>query len=227
MRSTRALPLAFAASLTTLLAACAGAPVGGAENPFAAAGPPPEGLFISPFGEIFVSAPDAAWPSADWFAGADSNRDGAVDFEEFAADGRRWFTTLDTDRDGRLNQTEMLAYEARLRELSTDEQGGGSRFGPGVGLGERVRMRPGGGAVRRQVQRDRNGQIIYGVVAEAGYFNLPQPVKAADVNIDQRLTAEEWAAATQRWFLALDTDRDGRLTLATLPQTPLQRRRSR
>ncbi|HRJ65019.1 MAG TPA: hypothetical protein PLR59_11800, partial [Brevundimonas sp.] len=64
----------------------------------------------------------------------------------------------------------------------------------------------------------------YGIVAEAGFFNLPQPVKAADVNVDQRVTAEEWTAATQRWFLALDTDRDGRLTLASLPKTPLQLR---
>ena len=51
---------------------------------------------------------------------------------------------------------------------------------------------------------------------------LPQPVKSADVNIDQRVTGEEWAAATQRWFYSLDTDRDGKLTLATLPRTPLQ-----
>ena len=50
---------------------------------------------------------------------------------------------------------------------------------------------------------------------------------AADVNVDQRVTAEEWAAATQRWFLSLDTDRDGRLTQAGLPVTPLQAREGR
>ena len=64
----------------------------------------------------------------------------------------------------------------------------------------------------------------YGRIAEAGWFNLPQPVKGADVNVDQQVTGEEWTAAVSRWFLALDTDRDGRLTLATLPKTPLQTR---
>ncbi len=227
---------------TVILSGCAGASMGPG-GPFRGAGddrPPPPALFVSPFGELFVAAPGQPWPVADWFLGADENLDGAVVFEEFATDGRRWFAHLDTDRDGRLGQAELWAYEASLTEFGGGT-GGGDRRGTGEGRGLRgggarpsgvtldlapqagrgSRGQRGGGAGAGGGDRGARG---YGRIAEAGFFNLPQPVKAADVNVDQRVTAEEWAAATQRWFLALDTDRDGRLTLATLPRTPLQQR---
>jgi hypothetical protein len=222
MRALPVGPLPLALSLTVLLASCAAAPSMGPGGPFAPPSPQP-GLFVSPFGEVFSAEPGEPWPSADWFVGADRNLDGAIDFEEFTADGQRWFAALDADRDGRLNQSELLAHEASLRNI---EMGGpGANGGPPVGVGLGEKLRPSG--PRRGAPRARDGQAQYGVIADAGYFNLPRPVKSADVNIDQRLTAEEWAAATQRWFLALDTDRDGRLTQATLPQTPLQRRHAR
>lgn len=66
---------------------------------------------------------------------------------------------------------------------------------------------------------------IRGPVADAGFFNLPQPVKAADVNVDQRVTT--WAAATTRWFAVLDNDRDGVFTLETLPKMAQRRAESR
>ncbi len=217
---------------SVVLAGCAG-PRMGPGGPFAGPGenrPAPRALFVSPFGEVFAAAPGEPWPVGDWFLGADADLDGVVAYDEFAADGRRWFDHLDADRDGRLGQAELWAYEASLREL-----GGG--MGPG-GPGGRARgpgPRPNGAALGLAPPQTGGGSNIrrqgglrgprgYGIVAEAGFFNLPQPVKAADVNVDQRVTAEEWTAATQRWFLALDTDRDGRLTLASLPKTPLQQR---
>ncbi|MFO0437243.1 MAG: hypothetical protein ACK5YD_01795, partial [Phenylobacterium sp.] len=71
-----------------------------------AAPPPPGGsLFISPFGEPFRS------PSglADWFAGADVDKDGALTLQEFRADGLRFHARLDTDRDGRVDGFENTA----------------------------------------------------------------------------------------------------------------------
>lgn len=224
--------LAVALLSAVALSGCAGAPMGPG-GPFGGRGegrPAPRALFISPFGEPFAAPPGQAWPVADWFLGADADLDGAVVFEEFAADGRRWFDQLDTDHDGRLGQTELWAYEASLRELGPGPGAGGGPRGSasrpsGGSLGETLGVAPqsrGGSHVRRH--EGARGPRGYGTIAEAGFFNLPQPVKAADVNVDQRVTPEEWAAATQRWFTALDTDRDGRLTLATLPKTPLQLR---
>ncbi|WP_439470385.1 hypothetical protein [Brevundimonas sp.] len=241
MRAAQLGATTLALSLTALLTACAGienAPRGsGPPNPFAAPPPPRIPLFISPFGEAFLGETGRPWPTADWFAGADSDHDDALTFEEFAADGRRFFATLDTDRDGRLNQDELAAYEQSLRLLAQGGRGGDRPSGPGgpggLGGGPRAGLAdtstmgiaPQNGGTRRQAPRSR--PVGYGVIAESGFFNLPQPVKSADINVDQRVSAEEWAQATQRWFYSLDTDRDGKLTLATLPVTPAQAAASR
>lgn len=228
-------------SLAALLTACAGAegPRGsGPPNPFAPPPPPRPALFISPFGEPFTAEPGQPYPSADWFMGADDDLDGAVTFAEFEADGRRFFATLDTDRDGRLNQDELATYEAGLHRFSGMGPGGGGRPGGpgGMGRGSPPRgmadltgvdgstlgVAPQTSGAGGYIRRGGRGRAGYGVIAESGFFNLPQPVKSADTNIDQRVSAEEWAQATQRWFYSLDTDRDGKLTLATLPVTPAQ-----
>lgn len=229
------------AGLAVLLTACASG-IGGRETPFAPQGPPRPSLFISPFGEPFVAPADQPYPSAVWFAGADTDNDGAVTLAEFTADGLRYFALLDTDRDGRLNQTELTAYEQDLRRFGG--MGMGRRAGgegpvgfptinvPGpAGGGEAIPLAdtstlgvaPQQGQPGSRRSRGRGGRPAgYGPVADSGFFNLPQPVKSADTNLDQRVTSQEWAEATQRWFYSLDTDRDGKLTLATLPITPAQ-----
>lgn len=221
----------LAAAATTV--ACAGGPPG---SPGGTDAPQRTAMFISPFGEPFMAEPGEPWPVSDWFIGADMDLDQAVTFEEFSADGRRWFGDLDRDRSGRLDQAELAAYEARLRLLAHGPGqgasphrdgsrlgGGNDRLPPMTLAGPAPQDGPPEGLPRRR--RGPGGRAGgYGPVAEAGFFNLPQPVKAADVNVDQRVTGEEWAAATERWFLALDTDRDGRLTMAGLPRTPLQMR---
>lgn len=234
----KALPGLLTAGL--VLAACASGPPPGPPGPRTT-------LFISPFGEPFLSELGQPWPSADWLLGADENLDGAVTLEEFAADGTRVFGRLDLDGDRRLDHLEIAAYEQDLRRVSAlDRSGpealGGGRRPPPRGPGEAPPRAladpqdrpgggaggpPGGGAGGPGRPRPARGPQGYGIIAEAGFFNLPQPVKAADVNVDQRVTAEEWATATERWFMALDTDRDGRLRPESLPRTPLQIRLER
>ena len=236
MRASTVATSSLALSLAALLTACSVGLSGNREGPFAAPPPPRPALFISPFGEPFMAEPGQPYPSADWFTGADDNLDGAITVEEFTADGQRYFASLDTDRDGRLNQTELAAYETTLRAFSMrgagDGPGGGPRGPMGGGRGmaalpgvdsETLGVAPpSSGAGTHMRRRGRSGPAGYGAIADAGFFNLPQPVKSADINMDQRVSSEEWAQATQRWFLSLDTDRDGRLTLATLPVTPAQ-----
>lgn len=215
---------------------------------------PMQRLFVSPFGEVFTSEPHEPWAVSDWFITTDENLDGQVNLAEFQAQASRAFARLDTDQSGTLEPFELNAYETRLRAqtgrrpfqpggddapVAEDGAGGtggrppgadgGDRDGPGggrPGMGGPGGGGPGGGD-RAGPPRGRGGAggpRSYGIVAEAGFFNVPQPVKAADVNVDQRVTAQEWAQMVERRFLVLDSDRDGHLTLATLPQTPLQRR---
>lgn len=228
--------LAFVALGLVALSACASGPgrpmgPGGPGGPGGPAGPRP-GLFVSPFGELFFSEPGQPWPVAAWFAGADADSDGRVTFEEFAADGTRQFQALDFRRDDRLTPDEIAAYEQDLAEARSRLPGmeGGPR-GPGRRMegfsGDRQRnlAEPAPQQQRRrsrQRQTAPTGPLAYGPIAAAGFFNYPQPVKAADLDTNQTVTREEWTQATERWFIVLDSDRDGLLTLETLPRTPLQ-----
>ena len=98
---------------------------------------------------------------------------------------------------------------------------GGGMGGPGGGRGG-----PGGGGEGPRRSGPRGGGPI-SVLAMAGLLNVPQPVKAADVDTNQRITPEEWSRAGERWFQLLDANKDGVLTLAELPPTQMQQRRGR
>lgn len=222
-----------------LMTACAGGPSAG-PGPMPPIAPPIAPLFVSPFGEPFQGREGDAWPSAAWFAGADADGDGALTFAEFEADGGRWFATLDLNGDGRLNPAELTAHEAALDALRGPGIGpangpGGNRPGrPGgrEGAGPVAHVAqsgppPGGGRDGARGRGGPGGSRGYGRIAEAGWFNLPQPVRAFDANLNQTVTAEEWADRTNRLFLTLDADRDGRLTLDALPRTPLQQAATR
>ena len=236
MKRIALLSVGVAAFGLVVLSGCAsspGFPMGGpgGGGPGGPQGPRP-GLFVSPFGELFFSEPGEPWPVAVWFSGADADSDGRVTTEEFATDGVRQFRTLDVRRDDRLTPDEIAAYEqdlaearARLPGMEGGRRGPGRRlegFGGGMALG--VAGEPPQQQRRRSSPRQQvpTGPLAYGPIAAAGFFNYPQPVKAADLDTNQTVTAEEWAQATDRWFTALDTDQDGALTLATLPRTPLQ-----
>lgn len=245
--------------LMMLLCACASEPggPGGPHDPGGPQGGPPGGpergppsgqasIFISPFGEPFVSQPGDPYPVAAWFAGADADHDGRLTSAEFAADGRRWFAVLDTDHDGQLTPGEVTAYE-RMIDTAFLRAGGGmggpgggrGRGGPGGGGrgappagGGRMGLGEGSGSGQEddvsQIQ-PRAPRVTADAesserMARAGLLGVPQPVRSADRNMDQRITADEWAAISDRWFSLLDTDHDGVLTLETLPRTAMQGR---
>ena len=218
------------------LSACAsdpGRPIGGHGGPGGPGGPqgPRPGLFVSPFGELFFSEPGAPWPVAAWFSGADADADDRVTSQEFAADGQRWFRALDLRRDDRLTPDEISVYEQSLAQARARLPGmqgprgagvGPGAFGGGAGMALGLAGEPQEEGDRPPRQRAPRGPLGYGPIAAAGFFNYPEPVKAADLDINQTVTAQEWTQATERWFGVLDADHDGALTLAELPHTALQ-----
>lgn len=229
----RLIPLAGVVGLTLAAVACASAPAG----PSGAGAPPATGprIFVSPFGEPFRSEPGEPYPVVAWFAGADADGDGALTLEEFTADGLRFFAELDLRGDGQIAPDEVAAYEDRMDRAfagiaPVGGPGGGPRRGGrpsapmSLGLAEPQQGATSGldqglGADRpRQLRASASSSRI----AQAGLLAVPQPVKSADTDFNQTITRQEQEAVARRWFGLLDANRDGRLTLAELPQTAMQ-----
>ena len=187
-------------------------------------GPPPEGrLFISPSGEPFRGGEgrDA------WFARADADHDGALSLAEFRTDAMVFFKVLDANADGKIDGFENSVYETKIApeitRMSFPGEGGGDRRSPMGGDSEASNI-PRGGPGGPRGGGHRAGGPQRGAPREGaaryGLLNEPQPVRGADADLDWKVTAEEWAKAAGRRFAILDAERDGKLTLATLPAPP-------
>jgi len=198
-------------------------------------GEPPEGgprhhrLFISPSGEAFRGRGglDA------WFAQADANQDGAVTAAEFAADAAKAFALFDTNGDGVIDGLEVQAYERdRVPEIAEIGfgGGGGGREEGGWGGGGGGGMRSGG--THRHGGRGHRGDyggehaskteqdVFFGAgqngAARYSLLNEPEPLLAADADIDGKITRAEWDRRTAARFVLLDKAKTGKLTLADL-----------
>lgn len=171
--------------------------------------------FISPMGEPFRASAGGDGLAA-WFAQADRNHDGILTAGEMLADSDRFFATLDTDHDGELDPDEVTHYETVLA--------------PEV-QGEPAAMR-----VRKRSPDDPAPMDSDSMASDfgldgpqgAGRFallNIPEPVAAADMDLNRSISRDEFRNAAIRRFQLLDTNHNGRLTLAQLdamrPSLPL------
>ena len=206
-------------------------------------------LFISPCGEPYRGRAGEPYPVALWFKQADLNHDGVIDLAELRADHAGFFDALDADDNGYLDGPEVAVYEnrvvpdvlgpgriGRLDDPPPIPGREGARLflaqGPG-GLGQPAegshpgapRGYTGAGAAhgpegeldaRRTQRRALVGAAPYGLLAET------EPVRAADTNLDGRISKAEFLAASDRRFKLLDKRHDGRLTLDELPMTAVQ-----
>jgi Ca2+-binding EF-hand superfamily protein len=187
-----------------------------------AATPPPVAppsyprLFISPMGEPFRGKGDED-QIVRWFRQADSDRDGKLLRAEFAADAERFFKLLDQNGDGEIAGAEIDRYEYELApEIS------GLRF-QGPGADAPPRDRPTG---KRPDKKTRQAMARLAALQGAsryGILDIPEPVTAADVEMNGRVTRQEFLAAADQRFTMLDTDKDGKLAFAELPEIGGQR----
>ncbi|MBS0361325.1 MAG: hypothetical protein JSR98_08085 [Proteobacteria bacterium] len=68
--------------------------------------------------------------------------------------------------------------------------------------------------------RPKKREVLF--AAYYGLLNEAEPIRAADTNVDGRVTKAEFLAAADRRFKLLDKRGDGKLTLDELPETPAQ-----
>jgi hypothetical protein len=188
-------------------------------------GPHGPRLFISPSGEPFRGGDGLA----AWFAQADADHDGSISFAEFQADAMRAFKLYDANGDGVIDGFEIQAYERErapeIAEILMPGEMGGERHGGGGG-GRRGGHRRGGAGGGDPGAQDAGAGDPQGSPRTAGagregaarfsLLNEPEPLLAADEDIDGKVSLAEWTRATARRFAALDHAHTGRLTMADL-----------
>ena len=216
------------------------------------AGPKGPQFFLSPAGEPFHAPGTAPYPVAAWFAQADTDHDGSLTQAEFNADFLRFFDRLDANHDGVIDGFEISDYETKIApevvsrmdrgdeeeaEGAQQGRGGGGGFPGGGGGGRRGGGRHGGGGGGGQGGGQGGGAQAGGApgggrggraaggdgAASYSILNLPEPVSGADSDVDGRVSRAEWLAAAKTRFRILDKNADGKLTLAELPLSRVQR----
>lgn len=184
-------------------------------------------IFISPAGEPFRAPLDQPYPVDQWFKQADANADGAVTRDELIADSLAFFDKLDVNKDGTVDGWENGDYEKKVAPeimsraaLAVAKPREGNRP---MGGRRRPMLTPSDNfskqddKARMVADQSRAGAGLYGLLNEV------QPVMSQDADFNRRISRAEATAAAKDRFALLDKDKDAKLTLATLPETPLQR----
>ena len=193
-------------------------------------------LFISPCGEPYRAGPGDPYPVDLWFKQADLNHDGAIDKAEFRADHVGFFDALDSDGNGVLDSVEVSFYENKVVPDVLHNERFGVLTGAPLTGGRLIRVQLQGGPNAEQggtahgpsgpppdlgARRHGPGIPLEGA-APFNFLREPEPILAADADINGRVTKAEFLDAADRRFKRLDRNADGKLTPEELPMTVSQ-----
>jgi Ca2+-binding EF-hand superfamily protein len=147
----------------------------------------------APDRRAFISPMGEPFHGADglaaWFQQADRNHDGSITLDELKLDAQRFYETLDVNHDHEIDPDEIDHYETVIApEVRT-----GSGFVTDANTDDEA---SGGGRL--------------------GLLTIPEPVTAADTNLDRGISEQEFQTAAEKRFALLDSNSDGRLTLPEL-----------
>jgi Ca2+-binding EF-hand superfamily protein len=173
--------------------------------------------FISPMGEPIRARTPNEDTLARWFGQVDRNHDGFLTADELQSDAQRYFSeVLDTDHDGQIDPDELVRYEWTVA--------------PEIQVNSRLRRAraPGEAPPKADAEartdehperRDRDRyKMDYGPQGAGRYalLNLPEPVAAADADLNRAITLQEFRQAALDRFALLDKTHQGRLSLQEL-----------
>ena len=168
-------------------------------------------VYLSLMGEPFRVNDSGEDPFDQWFKLADQDGDGAISRLEFRQDAEAFFAALDASGDKVIDGDEMAGYE-NLAPSRTRVAGGG---GPEVSS-SRPQAKSSAPVEKGQVALVTTGDApsasrIHPGDSRINYSQVPQPVAMADLNLDRRVTLEEFTKTASRRFANYDIDQDGRL----------------
>jgi hypothetical protein len=170
--------------------------------------------FISPMGEPFRARSTSENTLAKWLNQADRNRDGHITADEMQADAERFFATLDTDGNREIGPEELIRYEW---EVAPEIQVNSKRRRTPEEASRNPQPKE---ARQREDDPDRHltRSLHEGLQGGARYalLNIPEPVAAADADLNRAITLGEFRQAAAERFQLLDSARKGRLTLQDL-----------
>jgi EF hand domain-containing protein len=187
--------------------------------------------FISPMGEPFRAHSVTDDTLADWFYRTDANRDGYITDDEMIADADRFFARLDSDHDGEIGPDEIAQYEyevaPEIQVMSKTRRTPGQPASVAIQSGaDDVDASPQDEARRRRGRADEDYYGSLGIggalqgAARYSLLNLPEPVAAADTDLNRSITLQEFREAAAARFELLDKAHQGRITLVELEAMP-------
>lgn len=178
--------------------------------------------FISPMGEPIRARSPTEDTLARWFYQTDRNRDGFITPDEMVADAEQYFAILDTNHDGQIDPDELMHYEWQMApEIQVNSRVRRPRIA-GVQPDEakeadRPHFGDGGGDDRKhgRGRQDPMDEPLQGA-GRYSLLDMPEPVAAADTDLNRAISLQEFKQAALDRFQMLDKKREGRLSLQEL-----------
>ena len=149
---------------------------------------------------------------------ADTNKDGKISKEEFAARQDTLFTEIDKDKDGSITPKEMREYRQAKMEAFRAANPRPERENAQAEDGNKGSE---GKRAERRAERDhggRNGHQGWGKNGGrgAGYALI----RWADTDENGQVSKAEFTAAGEKMFERLDTNKDGVISIDDMPDRP-------
>jgi hypothetical protein len=176
-----------------------------------AAAPASAKVYMSLMGEPFWTNDAGEDPFDQWLKLADSDGDGAISKAEFRSDAQAFFASLDGNDDKVIDGDEMAAYEQRAPG-KTRAAGGGAPETSSARPQSKSSAPVENGQVAIVTSNAPSATRVHPGDGRINFSEVPQPVAMADLNIDRRVTNEEFMKTASRRFTNYDVDQDGRLS---------------
>jgi hypothetical protein len=166
-------------------------------------------LIYSPNGEPLTGGP-LGHPSCEealarWFDRLDVDRRGTIDRDQYLADARRQFTAMDLDKQGAITADQLSRYRAPYDSVSRSETA--------AGASESSSRAPRSGQGAHRPGQSNTGPRASAAGGPRGHSldEEPDPVMAADVHLQFKVTLPDFVAYADGKFVELNGKHDGRL----------------